>query len=309
MSKIVQLAAKLMVDEMMKWIEDWEILFLASVNQMPENCTISFSGGIESSSIMFACAELDRLPKEAITFTVQGKETDDLPYAQKICNYFGVPLKIIDITETKESLNEKVRTIIKIIDIARNIDIQVCHIYSHLIPYMVHNNLVTGFYEDIHYEANAKVMIAWREAKNNQRSRESFDAFYKYGRRCIYNGLTKSGSIHNYITIEKYLNHYGINLVCPFKTKELFELSQKLTFEDTSTVDGKFKKKWFLIDVIFKKWFDKFGNQKNTNNMHTQGIKQMHMDMLLDGTDFKDTIAVYNRIYKDVHIPKTGKLI
>lgn len=284
---------------MNNWIDKFKERFMEKVYHLPFWQSLSFSGGIESSAILFALVELGQHPYECITFQVGGVETKDTYFAKKICKYYDVPLEVIDIPiQSKEELVDQCRVIIDVIGIARNIDVQCCHAYLHMMQKMDTNNLVTGFYEDIHYEANKKLFMMYRKMKKGELDKDYFEEYYRLGREAIFNGRTRAGTIHNYVVIEKFLKHFGLELYCPFKDRTLFNITQKLTFEETNFMDGKFKKKWFITQVMFKPFFDRFGNAKNSNYMHTQGMKQYHRKVLLDGTPHKDTIAVYNRIKK-----------
>jgi hypothetical protein len=279
------------------WIQQFYDRFMAIIYELPFYSTLSFSGGIESSAIFFGLIENGTPPYECVTFEVGGKETKDTFYAKKICKYYDVPLVVVDIPiQSKEELVEQCKVIIDIIKIARNIDVQCCHAYLHILDRIDTKNLITGFYEDIHYEANKKLFMMYRKMKKGEVDQNYFETYYRLGKESIFHGLTRAGTIHNYVIIENFLNHFGIKLYCPFKDQDLFDITQALTFEDTNFFNGKFKKKWFITQVMFKNYFDRFGNHKNSNYMHTQGMKQYHRKVLLDGTPHKDTVAVYNRI-------------
>ena len=61
------------------------------------------------------------------------------------------------------------------------------------------------------------------------------------------------------------------------------------------------KKKWFITKVLFKKEFDLFQNSNNSNNMQIEsGMKEMHREILLVNTTFKDTVAIYNQIMREI---------
>ncbi len=280
------------------WIQQFYDRFMAIIYELPFYATLSFSGGIESSAIFFGLIENGTPPYECVTFQVGCDETKDTYYAKKICKYYDVPLVVVKIPlMSREQLISEVAKIIKIIKITRNIDIQCCHAYMHMIPKIDTANMITGFYEDIHYEANKKLFMMYRKMKKGEIDQEYFESYYRAGKEAIFRGQTRAGTVHNYITIENFLNKNGITLYCPFKDKVLFDITQALTFEETNFFNGKFKKKWFITQVMFKNYFDRFGNHKNSNYMHTQGMKQYHQKVLLEGTPYKDTIAVYNRIH------------
>ena len=287
---------------MKNWIDEFNERFLEIVTWLPSISTLSFSGGVESSAILFAMLKTHTDgPYECVTFTVGGEENKDSYYARKICDYYRVPLEVVDIPiKSREELIEEVREIIEIIGIARNIDIQVCHAYKYIFPRVDTVHIITGFYEDIHYEANKVLSMMYNNVKKGRIDPLFFRNYYRQGRMAIYNGTTRAGTIHNYKTIEKYFKHEGKKLHCPFKDRQLFDITQERTYEETNFYKGRFKKKWFITQEMFQDEFKIHGNAKNSNNMHTQGMKQYHRNVLLEGTQYKDTIAVYNRIKKSI---------
>lgn len=282
----------------MKWIKDFRNRFLEILSDLnADMSTLSFSGGIESSAILFGMLEIDNPPHECITFQIGESETMDVFYAKKICKHYEIPLKVVKIPIlSKKELVKELREIIDIIKFVRNIDIQCCYAYKYMIPEMNTRKLITGFYEDVHYEANKKLMIMFADVRKGILDEKYFQDYYRFGKDCIYRGMNRNGKVHNYKIIERYLTYRGIDLYCPFRDRVLFDITQQLTFQQTNFYKGKFKKKWFITEVMFKDQFEYFGNKKNSNNMHTQGLKQYHCKVLLKDTKYKDTIAVYNRI-------------
>lgn len=281
----------------MKWVEEFRERFIEVLYQTPSISTLSFSGGIESSAILFGMIEAENTPYECITFQVGEEESKDVFFAKKICNHYEIPLTVVKIPIlSKKELRQECREIIDIIKFVRNIDIQCCHAYKYMIPQMDTMKLITGFYEDVHYEANKQLMIMFRDMRKGLIDEKYFQEYYRFGRDCIYHKMKRNGKVHNYKIIERYLTYYGIQLFCPFRDRKLFDITQKLTFQETNFYKGKFKKKWFITEVMFKDQFEFFGNKKNSNNMHTQGLKQYHQKVLLNNELHKDTIAVYNRL-------------
>lgn len=279
------------------WVEKFKERFMVKVSELPFYSSLSFSGGVESSSIFYAMVELGTPPYECVTFTTGGEENKDTYFARKICKYYDVPLIVTDIPILeRQELTELLGYLIGVIGIARNIDVQCCHAYYYIIKEMDTNNLITGFYEDAHYETNKKVFMMYRKMKKGELDPTYFEAYYKEGRAAIYGGHNRSGSIHNYKVIEHFLKQFAIHLHCPFRDKELFELTQNLTFEQSNFYNGKFCKKWFLTKIMFADHFNRFGNAKNSNNMHTQGLKQYHREVLLNNDPHRDTLSVYNEI-------------
>lgn len=293
---------------MLKWVQEFKEAIYNSVRNLPEEISLSFSGGIDSSMILFTMIDLGRPPKELITFEIEGEHSVDLEYAKKISKWYQIPLKVATIPNTpdRDVLLSEVKEIIKTTRTTRNIETQVCYAYSYMIPLITTKHLITGFYEDIMFATNANISSKYSKHLKGLISKEDFDEEYRQIRKEVFEGKYRSGTEHNYLVIMRYLNNNGINVECPYKTDQIYNLFQNLTFKQTNynPNTNKKHKKWFITEETHKDFFDLFSNHKNINNMHTTGtdggLKGLHRRVLLAGTSYKDTRSVYNQILKDI---------
>lgn len=294
-------------DENPKWAWEFKQILLKRLEQVPKDYTLSFSAGIDSSMLLYGLMEINKPPKQLLTFQIEDYETNDLYYSRKIAEGFGIPLTIVKIPKvSKDDASEIINDIIDRIEISRKIDIQVCYAYHYMLQEIQTNHLVAGLYEDVIYETNAKLSIKYRDVLKGDLSKEEFDDYYNGHRRLCYEDKNANGNIHNHLIIRKYLNSYGITLDTPLQTKEIFEHFQNVNYEQTNF---KFenekmieKKKWFVTDVIFKSQFDRFGNGKNKSNFHTKkekgDVNTLHCEIF--ECEKKNLIGEYNKIKKQV---------
>lgn len=294
-------------DENPQWAWEFKQILLKRLEQVPEDYTLSFSAGIDSSMLLYGLMEINKPPKQLLTFQIEDYETNDLYYSRKIAEGFGIPLTIVKIPKvSKDDASEIINDIIDRIEISRKIDIQVCYAYHYMLQEIQTNHLVAGLYEDVIYETNAKLSIKYRDVLKGDLSREEFDDYYNDHRRLCYEDKNANGNVHNHLIIRKYLNSYGITLDTPLQTKEIFEHFQNVNYEQTNF---KFenekmieKKKWFVTDVIFKSQFDRFGNGKNKSNFHTKkekgDVNTLHCEIF--ECEKKNLIGEYNKIKKQV---------
>lgn len=294
-------------DENPQWAWEFKQILLKRLEQVPEDYTLSFSAGIDSSMLLYGLMEINKPPKQLLTFQIEDYETNDLYYSRKIAEGFGIPLTIVKIPKvSKDDASEIINDIIDRIEISRKIDIQVCYAYHYMLQEIQTNHLVAGLYEDVIYETNAKLSIKYRDVLKGDLSREEFDNYYNDHRRLCYEDKNANGNVHNHLIIRKYLNSYGITLDTPLQTKEIFEHFQNVNYEQTNF---KFenekmieKKKWFVTDVIFKSQFDRFGNGKNKSNFHTKkekgDVNTLHCEIF--ECEKKNLIGEYNKIKKQV---------
>ena len=288
-----------------QWVSDFKDLLFESITKLPDDFSLSFSGGIESSMLLFSMLQLKKLPKELVTFKIKGVDSRDFYFTEKIAKHYQIPLKVavIDPVISQKELKNEIKEILRVTRLVRNIDTQCCYAFSKMIPLISTDVLVTGFYEDILYESNKKLSIKWGDWKKGVITRKEFDDYYNQSRRYKFLDQNNNGKEHNYSVIRRFLDHHKIELQCPIKTTPIFNLFQTLTFEQTNRnpFTQKMKKKWFITKVLFKKEFDLFQNSNNSNNMQIEsGMKEMHREILLANTTFKDTVAIYNQIMREI---------
>lgn len=282
------------------WIHEFQGLLKETLATLPDEFSLSFSGGIDSSMILFELMQMGKSPKELITFQIQDWETKDLFFSKKIAEYYNIPLKVINIPlVTRQEGVKIVKEIIDIIGLVRKIDIQVCYAYYYMLNHVSTSHLVAGLYEDVIYETNAKLSVMYGNIKKGKATIEELDKIYQRHKRFCYEDKNGNGSIHNHASIRKMIEHYDITLHTPLRDKKIYELFQNIGYEESNMVNGKLKKKWFVIDVMYKDQFEKFGNGKNNSNMHAKksgnDLNQLH-EMIFQPKG--GIIKVYNEISK-----------
>lgn len=290
-----------------KWAWDFKELLLDRLMKIPNEYSLSFSAGIDSSMILYGLMELGKPPTQLLTFQVENHETDDLLYSRKIADGYNIPLTIVNIPKvSKKHASKIIKNSIGIIGLSRKIDIQCCYAYWYMLKHIKTNHLVAGLYEDVIYETNAKLNIKYKDMLNSNITRDDFDEYYKNIRRMCYEDKNINGNVHNHVSIRKYINSYGITLDTPLQTESIYRHFQNVNYEQTNfkLENGKIKekKKWFVTDLLFKDEFNRFGNAKNKSNFHTKkekgDINTLHCDIF--ETDKKHIISYYNKIKKEI---------
>jgi hypothetical protein len=290
-----------------KWAWDFKEMLLERLSKLPKEFTLSFSAGIDSSMILYGLMEINKPPKQLLTFQVEDCETDDLVYSRKIADGYGIPLTIVKIPKvSKEEASNIIKDVTDTIGISRKIDIQVCYAYHYMLKEIQTNYLVAGLYEDIIYETNAKLSIKYRDMLKGDVTREEFDTYYKDHKRLCYEDKNANGNIHNHLVIRNYLTAKGITLDTPLQSENIYKHFQNVNYEQSNF---KFendkmiqKKKWFVTDLLFKTQFDRFGNAKNNSNFHTKkekgDINTLHCEIF--ETNKKNIISEYNKIKNQI---------
>lgn len=277
------------------WKLTWKELLTKAVTNLPERTTLFFSGGFDSSIILYSMLEQGIKPQQCITFRFNNLESPDLYYSKKAADIFNLNLKVIDIPKkTKRLLIEDCRTSIAKLGNARPIDVQCATVFDYMLSKVETKNVILGFFDNTLYKSGRHESIRYSNFKHGVLSQHEYQSEYKEIRRSI---LFKKK--HNHHVLKKYIENGGFNFSSPFLNHDLFSYSQNFHYGDfNNREDGKFFEKYFLYQ-LWQPYFDKVGNFRNKNNMHiVSGIKKYHYDILLQGTDFKDPRAIYNRIEK-----------
>lgn len=290
-----------------QWAWKFKELLHQELRKLPDEFTLSFSAGIDSSMILYSLMEIGKPPKQLLTFQIEDWETDDLIYAKKISKELGIPLTISKVPIP--TYDELVDLIIHIKDIVQNngkITVQCCHAFKYMLEDIETDNLVLGMYEDIIYETNAKMHMKWQKTLVNQYDKEQFDKEYKDWKTACYNDKMITGSTHNHYYINKFIQSYGIKTHFPLKTESIWKLFQSVDYPTTHLYPYKdgytIKKKWFVTHLLWKEQFERFGNGKNNSNMHSKkkgkDINQIHCTLF--ECKPKEIIGKYNKIQKYV---------
>ena len=271
-----------------QWAWKFKELLHQELKKLPDDFTLSFSAGIDSSMILYSLMEIGKPPKQLLTFQIEDWETDDLIYAKKISKELGIPLTISKVPRPRiQELNNIVYDIKKRTGDFNKIQMQVNHLFWYMLKEIQTPNLVLGMYEDVIYETNASLQINYRKVLRGEYSKSQFDKDYSYWKTNCYNNINKSGNTHNHYYIDKFIQSYGVTTHFPLKTESIWKLFQSVDYPTTHLYPYKdgytIKKKWFVTHLLWKDQFDRFGNGKNNSNMHVKkkgnDINQLHCEV------------------------------
>lgn len=283
---------KIMIDS---WKIQWKELFLKSVEQLPKHLTLSYSGGFDSSIILYSLIEMDRKPDHCITFQVGEFESKDLFFTKRACKSFDIPLQIVKIPiKNRTDLIEDCRYVINKLNNSRQIDVQCATVFNAMFPIIQTKDIVLGFYESALYKSGKKVAVNYSKMKRGLITETEHIDFYKEIRKIQF----ESKSANPYVLLE-FIKEHGINSHAPLFNQELFDYSMNFGFQDFHfTGDGKLWIKYFLYQ-LWQPFFDKIGNHHNKNNFHVVSkLKEYHEKVLLAGTNHKMTVSIYNKIFR-----------
>lgn len=269
--------------------------FEYNIALIPNDYSLSLSGGIDSLQVLYALLDAKTPPVECITFKMKSLDSPDLEASEAVCKQLGLVLKTVIIPDDPQTIYDDSKEIINIIRNPKKTHVQCCYPHKYMLPIMTTKHLVAGTWSGYFLTAEKKVNI-----NRNLMQPAEFAKWYDEFRE---EEWYKPG--HSFESIKKYVEHYGITYWEPYLDDKLMDISLKLSFYDWNcNEDGTFKHK-YLQYMMYKDWFDKVGIWRRQASMQLiTGIKQKHMELLkspiFNPRGKKDMRAVYGDILKDI---------
>jgi hypothetical protein len=281
--------------------DEFKTQFVENLKAVPEDYELSLSGGIDSLQVLYGLLDLNKPPKQCITFKMKSLPSPDLDASIKVCNKLGLKLVSVDIPDDIHTIYNDSKEILEIIRVPLKTHVQCCYPHKYMIPLMTTKNLVAGTWSGYFLTAEKKV--------NLMRALYDPDKFKSWYYEFRKEEWEKPG--HSFESIKKYVNHLGVNYIEPYLDDKLMDISLKCDFYDWNcNEDGTFKHK-YLQYMMYKDWFDKIGIWRRQASMQIiTGIREKHEAILKDKTynrrHKKDMRAVYEDILKDIDAQKSA---
>ncbi len=274
---------------------EFKTQFQKNIEAIPDNYSLSLSGGIDSLQVLYALLDANKPPVECITFKMQSVDSPDLDASIEVCNKLKLNLKTVIIPDDVKTIYNDSVEILKVIGVPKKTHVQCCYPHKYMIPIMTTPNLVAGTWSGYFLTAEKKVNIMRKQLTPIQ-----FALWYdKFRKEEWY----KPG--HSFESIKKYVNHLGVNFIEPYLDDKLMDISLKCTFYDWNcNEDGTFKHK-YLQYMMYKDWFDSIGIWRRQASMQlVTGIKEQHIKLLNDPSinirNKKDMRAIYGDMLNDI---------
>lgn len=276
---------------------------LLSVLDSEKNKNINalfFSGGVDSTTILFALLELGRKP-DLISFKLKDIESKDYLIGKEIADYYGLNYICVELPSDREGILKDVIDIIPELNYPLKTHIQCSIPFKYMSPVLSklgHTKAFTGLYAGFIFGFNKKTNMAYKEHG---------EEFTRNLRIKMMNNV----KISDY-DIEKISLLYGIELITPYKGSDFSDWMMHLPYKELHTGKPKsiavdaFKEYWLLND---KKWY------RSGNNLQiVSGIRERHDELLLNDaelnpSDAKGIIAIYNNLRKRINISNISEWI
>lgn len=256
--------------------------------------SLYFSGGVDSTTILFALLELGRKP-DLVSFELDGIPSPDRKIGSDIAKYYGLNYECVTIKVGKEDIISDVKTVIPYLkyNLKTHIQCSIPFLYmSKILSAKGHTQALTGIGAGDIFSLNKKTNIAIKEKGEEYVKRLRYVSLYEKQTSSDFD-IWRVSELHGGVIMkDPYREHYLTEWMLDVPYLELHSVRKK------SIVVDAFQDYWKLDE---KKWY-RPGNQLQI----VSGIRELHdnvilNDALLNPNNNKGIIAVYNQIKRDMN--------
>ena len=264
--------------------------------QMDEYSDINalyFSGGVDSTTILFALLELGRKP-DLVSFELDGILSKDRIIGSDIAKYYGLNYKCINIKCDKESVLSDIKTVLPYMKYPIKTHIQCSIPFLYMSKYLSslgHTKSFTGMAaDDIHGLSkivNMEYNLRGEESVRNMRS------------KTLYNAPRESD--YDIWIVSKEFG--GVIMKDPYRETHLTEWMLGVPYKELHLE----RKKSIAVDAFSDYWKldEKNWYRPGDSLQIVSGIRELHDELLLkdpilNKNNAKGIIAVYNNIRKSM---------
>lgn len=258
-----------------------------------------FSGGMDSTTILFGLLELGRKP-HLVSFKQKDVSSKDNDIGTAIAKHYNLKRDLIETRSDTEGILEDVENIIPLLKYPLKVHIQCC------IPFMY-------MAKRLHEQGHTSAFVGINAGDIMGLSRKAQVLFHKHGDEALNKYRIKSiyetPNISDY-DIWKVSEHFGVKVIDPFRDKpKLIEGS----FCDWMMKIPHKELHWERPKSIFYYAFLNYWKEEwlNIGNMQiVSGLRETHDEVLLDNPKVnknkaKSVIKIYNELRKKTETKAT----
>lgn len=133
-------------------------LLLDSLQDVKQSPAVALSGGLDSTSILFALQELDKDPR-AYTFHVKGVVSEDLRESRRVCDTFDVPLTEVTLPNDHATIKRDTYAIVEGLGLKQKTAIECTWPFLYLYEAVTEDSIALGNAGDGHFVISREAMI------------------------------------------------------------------------------------------------------------------------------------------------------
>jgi hypothetical protein len=259
-------------------------LLLDSLQDVKQSPAVALSGGLDSTSILFALQELNKDPR-AYTFHVKDVVSEDLRESRRVCDTFDVPLTEVTLPNDHATIKRDTYAIVEGLGLKQKTAIECTWPFLYLYEEVTEDSIALGNAGDGHFVISREAMIN----KINE-DVERMDHF----RNSLFGDPTYSQvNIHRQLAPVYGIQHLHI----PYYERPFVNAFLGTAWQDIN----KPKQKQPIIDAYPDK-FNQINVRKHTNLQKGDSEIAEQFNKLLETNwniqGWKSPVGIYNAIAK-----------
>lgn len=243
--------------------------------QVPrEPIALFLSGGMDSQLLLAALIEEGR-EVSVYSFTRNDRESSDFKRAYFVARYFQLPFTKIELKmDDREYLLQQLHVLKYIYGAKKKTEFECCFPFLESAPLVKEPLVITGHGADQNFCIAKSAILHWR------------DKIEEYRDNAHNNPL-------QYHILQPIFKSFGKSLLpYPYQCKDMREWFRGKSWQECNSP----KQKQLIVNEFNELSFPLEIEHHSNLQMGDSGIRDGFEEKLLEGTKFKNTIAIYNRI-------------
>ncbi len=257
-------------------------MFLKHVDAIPKPFELMLSGGVDSTTVLFACLHLGYKPR-CLSFHLDGHNSEDFNSARKLARHFDLELHPVVIPSDLPAVVADIKRVLPMVEHMKRTIVQCMIPWLYICPQMQTKNVVVGLSADAYYCNSRAYMKMYAEHG------EQYMLQHRYA--------DLDNKAYSEYHIRKIAQSYGKTFNDPYYHKDIESWFKQFKL---SSLNSPYEK-----HVTIRAFMDYFsqGNFRRPRQSYqvVSGIRDLHGRVLMQDRrynpeGFSDPVALYRRM-------------
>jgi asparagine synthetase B (glutamine-hydrolysing) len=257
-------------------------IFLQNVSTIPKPFELMLSGGVDSTTVLFACLELGYKPR-CLSFHLDGHFSQDFNSAQKLAKHFDLDLIPVVVPSDIASTYADIQRVLPLVEHMKRTIVQCMIPWIYICPAMKTDHAVVGLSADAHYCNSRRYMKEYAEHGEQHMLQHRYADF--------------DDNQYSEYHIRKMTHHHGKLFHDPYYGPEIADWFRQFKL---LSLNSPYEK--HISIRAFKNYYDQGPFRRPRQSYQVvSGIRDLHGGALMKSRiynpeGFTDPVALYRRM-------------